>query len=64
MKKRCFGHRLQRILRPVGRHPAHKHDPLLVNNLAEFNFRPPLLLVFPGEQLDKNRPLRRQISTW
>jgi hypothetical protein len=64
MKKGYFGHRLRRILRPIGRHSAQKHNPLLINSLAEFNFRPPLLLVFPGEQLDKNRPSRPQISTW
>jgi hypothetical protein len=64
MKKHCFGHKLRTILRLVSSHSADKHNPLLINSLAEFNFRPPLLLVFPGEQLEKNRPSRAQISTW
>jgi hypothetical protein len=29
----------------------YRHDPLLINSLATFNFRPPLILEFPGEQL-------------
>jgi hypothetical protein len=28
-----------------------RHDPLLINTLAAFNFRPPILLEFPGERL-------------
>ena len=64
MKKRCFGHKLSTILRLVSSHSADKHNPLLINGLAEFNFRPPLLLVFPGEQLYKNRLSRPQVSTW
>ena len=64
MKKRCFGHKLRTILQPVGSHSAHKHNPLLIHSLAEFNFRPPILLVFPGEQPDKNMRSRPQVSTW
>ena len=29
----------------------YRHDPLLINSLAAFNFRPPIILEFPGEQL-------------
>src|SRR5262245_31926223 len=28
--------------------PAYRHDPLLINSLAAFNFRPPVRLQFPG----------------
>jgi hypothetical protein len=31
--------------------PTYKHDPLLINTLAAFNFRPPIRLEFPGERL-------------
>jgi len=43
--------RLRRILRSVVRESNYRHDPLLINSLAAFNFRPPLILEFPGEQL-------------
>jgi hypothetical protein len=46
-----FGHKLRRIWRSVVRESKHRHDPLLINSLAAFNFRPPLILEFPGEQL-------------
>ena len=29
----------------------YRHDPLLINSLAAFNFRPPIILEFPGERL-------------
>ena len=38
--------KLRRILRPVVRQPAYRHDPLLINSLAAFNFRPPIRLNF------------------
>jgi hypothetical protein len=38
-------------LRSVVRESNYRHDPLLINSLAAFNFRPPLILEFPGEQL-------------
>jgi hypothetical protein len=41
--------KLRRIFRPVVREAAYKHDPLLINSLAAFNFRLPL--EFPGERL-------------
>ena len=44
-----FAQGLRRILRPVVRQSAYKHDPLLIDRLAAFNFRPRLEL--PGEQL-------------
>lgn len=46
-----FVQRLRRILRSVVRESNYRHDPLLINSLAAFNFRPPLILEFPGEQL-------------
>ena len=46
-----FAQKLRRILRPVVREPAYQHNPLLINSLAAFNFRPPLMLEFPGERL-------------
>ena len=64
MKQRSVGYTLSRILGPVRSHRVHKHDPLLINSLTKFNFRPPLFLVFPGERLDKNGRPRRQVSTW
>ncbi len=42
-----FAQKLRRILRPIVRESAYKHNPLLINRLAAFNFRPPL--EFPGE---------------
>ena len=30
---------------------TYKHNPLLINTLAAFNFRPPIRLEFPGEPL-------------
>jgi hypothetical protein len=46
-----FAQKLRRILRSVVRESNYRHDPLLINSLAAFNFRPPLILEFPGEQL-------------
>ena len=43
--------KLRRILRPVVRKSAYRHDPLLINSMAAFNFRPPIRLEFPGESL-------------
>jgi hypothetical protein len=42
---------VRRILWPVVRESTYKHDPLLINSLAAFNFRPPIRLGFPGESL-------------
>jgi hypothetical protein len=50
MKAHVFK-KLRRILRPVVRKPTYRHDPLLIDSLAAFNFRPPIILEFPGEQL-------------
>jgi len=49
MKPRVL--KLRRILRPVVRESTYRHNPLLINSLAAFNFRPPILLEFPGERL-------------
>jgi hypothetical protein len=51
MKKLTFGQRLRRILRSVVRESNYRHNPLLINSLAAFNFRPPIRLEFPGERL-------------
>ena len=51
MKAHVLVQKLRRILRPVVRQSTYRHDPLLINSLAAFNFRPPLILEFPGEQL-------------
>ncbi len=34
----------------IFRRSAHKHDALLINSLVVFNFRPPIILEFPGER--------------
>jgi len=39
--------KLRRILRSVVRESDNRHDPLLINSLAAFNFRPPL--IFPNQ---------------
>jgi hypothetical protein len=46
-----FVQKLRRILRSVVRESNYRHDPLLINSLAAFNFRPPLIIEFPGQQL-------------
>ncbi len=51
MKAHVFVQKLRRILRSVVSESNHRHDPLLINSLTAFNFRPPLSLEFPGEQL-------------
>jgi len=43
--------KLRRILQPVVRQSTYRHDPLLINSMAAFNFRPPIRLQFPGESL-------------
>jgi hypothetical protein len=43
--------KLRRIFRPVVRQSTYRHDPLLINTLAAFNFRPPIRLEYPGERL-------------
>jgi len=43
--------KLRRILRPVVRESTYRHDPLLINTLAAFNFRPPIMLEIPGQRL-------------
>jgi hypothetical protein len=53
MKNRShgFAQKLLRTLRSVVRESNYRHDPLLINSLAAFNFRAPLMLEFPGERL-------------
>ena len=55
MKAHAFVQKLRRILRPVVRESNYRHDPLLINSLAAFNFRPPIMLEFPGELLSRYR---------
>jgi hypothetical protein len=38
-----FAQKLRRILRSVVSESASQHDRLLINSLAAFNFRPPLI---------------------
>jgi hypothetical protein len=54
MKAHAFVQKLGRILRPVVRESTYRHDPLLINSLAAFNFRPPIRLEFPGEKLARS----------
>jgi hypothetical protein len=51
--------KLRRILRPVVRQSTYRHNPLLINSLAAFNFRPPILLEFPGERLARRPQFSR-----
>jgi hypothetical protein len=51
MKAHAFVQKLRRILRGVVRGSTYRHDPLLINSMAAFNFRRPILLEFPGERL-------------
>jgi hypothetical protein len=44
-----FAQKLRRILRSVVRESNDRHNPLLINSLAAFNFWLPL--EFPGERL-------------
>jgi len=59
MKNHHFGfsQRLRRILRSVVSESNDRHNPLLINSLAAFNFRPPL--EFPGEKLARSGAFSR-----
>ena len=59
MKKRCLSlvHQWRRILRSVVREYAYQHNPLLINSLAAFNFRPPL--IFPDQKLARSSAFPR-----
>ena len=37
-----------RARQPIFRRNARKHDALLISSLTLFNFRPPIILEFPG----------------
>jgi len=52
-----FAQKLRRILRSVVRESNDRHDPLLINSLAAFNFRLPL--EFPGETLARSGAFSR-----
>jgi hypothetical protein len=47
-----FAQKLRQILRSVVRETNNRHDPLLINSLVAFNFRPPL--IFPGRELARS----------
>jgi len=51
-----------RVRRSIFRHRASKHDALLVNRLAVFNFRPPIILEFPGER--RSIVSEARVSSW
>lgn len=46
---------MRRILRPAIGKAAYRHNPLLIDSLVKFNFRPPILLIFPGETARRHR---------
>jgi hypothetical protein len=52
-----FAQKLRRILRSVVRESNDRHNPLLINSLAAFNFR--LQLEFPGEKLARSGAFSR-----
>jgi hypothetical protein len=52
-----FAQKLRRILRSVVRESNYRHNPLLMNSLAAFNFRLPL--EFPGEKLARSGAFSR-----
>jgi len=52
-----FIKKLRRILRSVVRESNDRHNPLLINSLAAFNFR--LRLEFPGETLARSGAFSR-----
>jgi hypothetical protein len=52
-----FAQKLRRILRSVVRESNDRHNPLLINSLAAFNFRLPL--EFPGEKLARSGAFSR-----
>ena len=52
-----FIQELRRILRSVVRESNYRHNPLLINSLAAFNFRLPL--EFPGEKLARSGAFSR-----
>jgi hypothetical protein len=55
--KLTFVQKLRRI--SVVKGSAYRHDPLLINRLAAFNFRPPMMLEFPGERLARRGAFAR-----
>src|SRR4029077_12262512 len=52
-----FAQKLRRILRSVVRESNDRHNPLLINSLTAFNFRPPL--EFPREKLARSGAFSR-----
>jgi len=54
MKADGIARKLRQILRSVVRESNYRHNPLLINSLAAFNFRRPIMLRFPGEKLTRS----------
>jgi hypothetical protein len=54
MKAHGIARKLRQTLRSVVRESNYRHDPLLINSLAAFNFRPPFRLQFPGKKLARS----------
>jgi len=52
-----FAQKLRRILRSVVSESNYRHDSLLINSLAAFNFRLPL--EFPGKKLARSGAFSR-----
>jgi hypothetical protein len=52
-----FAQKLRGILRLFVRESAYQHNPLLINSLAAFNFRPPL--IFPNQELVRSGAFSR-----
>jgi hypothetical protein len=46
-----FVRKLRRTLPLFVRKSRYRHDALLIHSLTAFNFRPPIILEFPGERL-------------
>ncbi len=50
MRTNPYHQKSGRARQPIFRRRARKHDALLISSLALFNFRPPIILEFPGER--------------
>jgi hypothetical protein len=51
--------KLRRIFRSIVKESAYQHNPLLVNSLTAFNFRPALKPEFPEQQPARSRAVSR-----
>ena len=55
--RKTIAQKLRRIFLSGVRRSAYKHDPLLINSLVAFNFRPPIMLDFPDQRLARRGAL-------